>query len=188
VAPAQARVHQVQLDHDAPLERVGVQRVHCRDFFPCSRLVLRDGGVRRNLTGISQRPRYPFHWSVEKVRFVDFTGDGIPEIAWQLETAGGTVSSPSLKGVDGWDGAHVSHLFRFANAGKPPRGYAYVVFVTWKIVPGGAGGLPEIETKESLNHRNDANCCPSAYRVTRHRWDGQRIAPVPGSSHIVPSR
>jgi len=68
--------------------------------------------------------------------------------------------------------------------GVTPAGYAYVVYVVTKIVTG-TGGLPEIETRESLHRQTDANCCPSAYRVTRHRWDGTRIAPIPGSVRIV---
>jgi len=184
---ARPKVFKKQLDGDAPLERVLIQRVKCRESSPCSRLLLRDGKLRRRLTGISQRPRYPYHWSVRKVRFVDLTGEGVPEILWDLATVGGTGSSPSLKGVHRWDGRRAHRIFSFRNAGKPPRGYSYVVFVSWKVVPGPGGGLAEIETSESLHRRNDANCCPSAYRITRHRWDGRRIAPVPGSTQIEPA-
>jgi hypothetical protein len=49
------------------------------------------------LTPISQRPKHPWHWDVTKVRFRDLTGDGLPEIMWDLFTVGGTGSSPSLK-------------------------------------------------------------------------------------------
>jgi hypothetical protein len=139
------------------------------------------------LTRISQRPRFPYHWAVEEVRFRDLTGDGLPEILWDLFTVGGTGSSPSLKGVHRWDGSEASRIFRFANAGKPPPGYAYVIGVSWRIVKGRNGGLPEIETSETLHKRDDPTCCPSAIRVKRHRWNGTRIAPVAGSQVIEPA-
>jgi hypothetical protein len=110
------------------------------------------------LTRISQRPKYPYHWEVTKVRFRDLTGDGIPEIIWDLFTVGGTGSSPSLKGVHQWDGREASRIFRFANGRKPPPGYAYVIAVSWRIVDGGNGSLPEVETSESLHKRDDATC------------------------------
>jgi hypothetical protein len=62
-----------------------------------------------------------------------------------------------------------------------------VVFVSSRIVRGSGSNLPEIETRESLLDDDDSNCCPSAYRVGRHRWNGKRIAPVPGSSRIEPA-
>jgi hypothetical protein len=76
---------------------------------------------------------------------------------------------------------------RSAWMGAMSSGYAYVVFVTWRIVRPDGAGLPEIETSESLHRRNDASCCPSAYRVIRHRWNGNRIASVPGSTRIEPA-
>jgi hypothetical protein len=131
--------------------------------------------------------RYPFGWRVTTVRFVDFTGDGVKEILWRLDTSGGTVSSPSLRGVHKWNGRRVRRIFRFANGRKPPSGYSFVVFVRSRLIRGGSGDLPEITTRESLHTEEDANCCPSAYRVIRHRWNGRRIAPVPGSTVIDPA-
>jgi hypothetical protein len=128
----------------------------------CSRLAVQDGRRKAALTSFTQRPRFPYGWRVTRVRFVDFTGDGWSEVAWALETSGGTVSSPSLKGVHHWNGRHGSRIFSFSNARKPPRGYAYVVFTTWRVVRPAAGDLPEIETIESLHRRDDPNCCPSA--------------------------
>ena len=92
-----------------------------------------------------------------------FTGDGIPEIAYELGTVGGTVSSPTMFGVSQWTGTTAHRIFDFRNGGDPEPGYAYVGFVVTRIVTG-TGGLPEIET--------------------RHRWDGTGIAPVPGSVRI----
>jgi hypothetical protein len=184
--PAAAR--KVQLDGDASLERVSLQKNPCRDVsagYGCTRLALRDGGRRIHLTPFTQRPRFPYGWRVQTTRFLDFTGDGHAEIAWQLQTSAGTGSSPSLIGVHHWDGRRASLLFRFANGHKPPPGYAYVVSVSWRILRR-SGSLPEIKTRESLHHSDDGTCCPSAYRVMRHRWNGHRIAPVPGSTTIEP--
>jgi hypothetical protein len=139
---------------------VRIKRRRCEEPYPCTQLVLRDGKRRVKLTRISQRSKYPYHWEVTKVRFRDLTGDGIPEIIWDLFTVGGTGSSPSLKGVHQWDGREASRIFRFANGRKPPPGYAYVIAVSWRIVDGGNGGLPEVETSESLHKRDDATCCP----------------------------
>jgi hypothetical protein len=188
-ADAYGRVFRVQLDQDKPRERVLLQKTRCPNVSShgCSRLALRDGRRKTVLTRFTQRPRFPYGWRIRTVRFVDFTGDGSSEIAWALETSGGTVSSPSLRGVHHWNGRRASRIFRFSNARKPPRGYAYVVFVTWRIVRPAGGGLPEIETSESLHRRDDPHCCPSAYRVIRHRWNGNRIAPVPGSTRIEPA-
>src|SRR3954453_23824457 len=49
-------------------------------------------------------------------------------------------------------------------ARDPEPGYAYVVFVVTRIVTG-TGGLPEIETRESLHRTTDANC---SERVSHH--------------------
>lgn len=181
---ARTKVHTVELDGDAAPERVAVKRARCREAYPCTQLVLRDGRRRVKLTPISQRPRHPYHWAVARVRFHDLTGDGRPEIMWDIRTVGGTVSSPSLTGVHQWDGRRASRIFAFSNGRKAPPGYSYVVSARAEIVGGAAGALPEIETRESLHGPDDANCCPSAYRITGHRWDGRRIAPVPGSERI----
>jgi hypothetical protein len=186
-ATARDKVYRVQLDSDRARERVVVQKRRCRNLtaYGCSRLVLRDGKRRRVLTNFTQRPRYPYAWVVARVRFVDFTGDGIKEILWRLDTSGGTVSSPSLRGVHRWNGRSKRRIFRFANARTPPPGYSFTVFVSSRLIRGGP--LPEIKTRESLHTENDANCCPSAYRIMRHRWNGRRIAPVPGSEVIEPA-
>ena len=181
---AQGRTWRVNLDRDGARERVTTQKSPCRKFSPygCTRLVLRDGRRRVVLTPFTQRPRYPYGWRVRKVRFRDFTGDGRKEILWDLRTSGGTASSPSALGVHRWSGRRARRIFRFRNARKPPRGYSYVAFVTWSIVR--RGGLPQIRTKESLHRSGDATCCPSAYRVMRHRWNGRRIGRVRGSARI----
>lgn len=186
-ATARKTVWHVQLDGDERLETVRIKRRRCEEPYPCTQLVLRDGKRRVKLTRISQRPKYPYHWEVTKVRFRDLTGDGIPEIIWDLFTVGGTGSSPSLKGVHQWDGREASRIFRLANGRKPPPGYAYVIAVSWRIVDGGNGGLPEVETLESLHKRDDATCCPSAFRIGRHRWNGAKIARVAGSQVIEPA-
>ena len=188
-AAGQNKVSDVQLDQDRPRERVVVQKKPCKNVssYGCSRLLLRDGKRQAVLTPFTQRPRYPYGWRVRRVRFPDLTGDGRAEVLWALETAGATVSSPSLKGVHQWDGRRARRIFRFSNSRKPPTGYSYVVFVSSRIVPASGSGPPEIETRESLLDRDDSNCCPSAYRVIRHRWNGKRIAPVPGSTRIEPA-
>jgi hypothetical protein len=186
-ASARKTVWRVQLDGDQRLETVLIKRRRCDEPYPCTQLVLRDGKRRVKLTRISQRPKHPFHWEVTKVRFRDLTGDGVAEVMWDLFTVGGTGSSPSLKGVHRWDGRDASRIFRFANGGKPPPGYAHVIGVSWRIVKGRNGGLAEIETTETLHKRSDATCCPSALRVSRHRWNGTRIAPVAGSRVIEPA-
>jgi hypothetical protein len=179
------RVFDVQLDRDMPKERAVIQRSECR-VYPsgCSRLVVRDGKRQAVLTPFTQRPRYSYGWRVKTVRFPDLTGDGRPEILWSLQTAGATVSSPSLRGVDQWNGRHASRIFKFTTGRKPPAGYIAVVFVKSKVLAGPGGSPPEIETRELLLKRGDSNCCPSAQRVIRHRWNGKRIAPVPGSTRI----
>jgi hypothetical protein len=91
----------------------------------------------------------PYGWSVGRTRLIDFTGDGVPEIAYKLGTVGGTVSSPTLFGVSQWTGTSARRIFDFRNGRDPEPGYAYVVFVVTRIVTG-TGGLPEIETRESL--------------------------------------
>jgi hypothetical protein len=146
-------------------------------------LILRDGERRAVLTQFTQQPRYPYGWHVRTVRFPDLTGDGRPEILWSLATAGATVSSPSLRGVDQWNGRRASRIFKFTSRRDPPRGYIDVVFVKSRVVNSGSG-LPEIETREFLLDENDSTCCPSAYRLTRFRWNGRRIAAVPGSIRI----
>jgi len=183
LAQARDKVFRAQLDGDAPREQLRTEVRRCGEPFACSRLVVRDGPVARSLTPFRQT-RFRYGWTVSRTRLIDFTGDGIPEISYQLDTVGGTVSSPTMFGVSQWNGSTARRIFDFRNGRAPAPGYAYVVYVVTKIVTG-TGGLPEIETRESLHRQTDANCCPSAYRVTRHRWDGTRIAPIPGSVRIV---
>ena len=183
---ARDRIFRIQLDRDGPRERVLVQKRECKVYARgCSRLMVRDGERHAVLTQFTQRPRYPYPWAVRTVRFPDLTGDGRAEILWSLVTAGATVSSPSLRGADQWNGRRASRIFKFTNLRKPPRGYFAVVFVKSGVVSSGSG-LPEIERPEFLLDENDSNCCPSAYRVIRHRRNGERIAPVPGSTRIEP--
>jgi hypothetical protein len=183
---AREQIFRVQLDRDGPRERVLIQQRKCRVYARgCSRLIVRDGQREAVLTQFTQRPRYPYGWRVRTVRFPDLTGDGRDEILWSLQTAGATVSSPSLRGVDQWNGRRASRIFKFANGRKPPAGYSAVVFVKSRVLSS-ESGLPEIETREFLLDEDDSNCCPSAYRVIRHRWNGERIAPVPGSTRIEP--
>jgi hypothetical protein len=179
---ARDKVFRAQLDSDAPREQLRTEVRRCGQPFACSRLVVRDGSRRQALTAFRQTS-LPYGWSVGRARLIDFTGDGVPEIAYELGTVGGTVSSPTMFGVSQWTGTSARRIFDFRNGRDPEPGYAYVVFVVTRIVTG-TGGLPEIETRESLHRTTDANCCPSAFRITRHRWDGTRIAPVPGSVRI----
>jgi hypothetical protein len=179
------RVFDVQLDQDEQQERAVIQKSECRVYpLGCSRLVVRDGKRRAVLTPFTQRPRLPYGWRVKTVRFPDLTGDGRPEVLWSLQTAGATVSSPSLRGVDQWNGRRATRLFKFTTGREPPAGYIAVVFVKSKVLAGAGGSPPEIETRELLLRRGDGNCCPSAQRVIRHRWNGKRIAPVPGSTRV----
>lgn len=180
--PALGRTFGVQLDGDEPLERVTNKRRKCKAPFPCSQLVLRDGNSRRTLTGISQRPRYPYYWSVRGLQFLDLTGDGRSEIIWDLATVGGTGSSPSLTGVHRWDGQRLTQIFDLRNARRIEGSYVSL-YVRSEVVAG-SGLLPEIEITESLHGPSDSTCCPSGERVTRYRWDGTEMAFVPGSKQI----
>ena len=185
VASAATRVFSAQLDGDRALEQVRTEQRRCRQPSACSRLVIRDGRRRAVLSPLSQRPRLPYGWRVAKVRLRDLTGDGIKELVWNLSTVGGTVSSPTRMAVTSWDGRRARRLFTLENGGTPEPGYAYVVTATGTIVP--TGGLPEIETREALHTTEDPNCCPSAYRVQRHRWNGSSIAPVEGTKRVEPA-
>lgn len=184
-APAQARdrVTRAQLDGDPALEQLRTQVRDCGQPYRCSRLAIRDGRRQVSLTPLTQRPRFPYGWTVARKRLLDFTGDGISEIAFELRTAGSTVSSPWKYGVSRWDGRRAHRIFEMRNDRDPEPGYASVIYVVTTIVTD-TGGLPEIETRESLHRETDGNCCPSAFRITRHRWDGTSIAPVPGSVRI----
>jgi hypothetical protein len=183
-SPVQARdkVFRAQLDGDAPLEQLRTQFRRCGQPSACSRLVLRDGPRRRALTPLLQ-PRLSYGWTVRRTRLVDFTGDGIREIAYELVTVAGTGSSPTLFGISQWNGRNARRIFEFRSGREPEPGYAYVISVVTRIITG-AGGLPEIETRESLHRETDGTCCPSAFRITRHGWDSTRIAPVPGSTRV----
>lgn len=188
-AAGRDRAFIIQLDRDRPRERVLSQKRQCKVYVGgCSRLVVRDGKREAVITPFTQRPRFPYGWRVRHVSFPDLTGDGRAEILWSLATAGGTVSSPSLRGVDQWNGRRASRIFKFTSRRGPPPNYSYVVFVKSRIVRGSGSDLPEIETREFLLDRDDSNCCPSAYRLLRHRWNGKRIAPVPGSRRIEPTQ
>jgi hypothetical protein len=182
--PAHGRdkVFRAQLDGDAAPEQVRTQFRRCGQPAACSRLVVRDGSQRRALTPLRQS-RASYGWTVDRTRLLDFTGDGIRDIAYELETVAGTGSSPTLFGVSQWNGEQARRIFEFRNGREPEPGFAYVISVV-TIIVSRTGGLPELETRESLHRATDANCCPSAYRITRHRWDGTRISPVPGSVRV----
>jgi hypothetical protein len=183
-AHASDKVFRAQLDGDAPLEQLRTQVRRCGQPFPCSRLVLRDGRRRIVLTPFRQKRRFLNGWEVRRLRLVDFTGDGIKEIAYELHTAGGTASSPARFAVARWDGTKASGIFRFESGRQRPEpGYEYSLLLKTTIIRP-AGGLTEIETKDGLYHADDGTCCPSAVRTMRWRWDGTRIALVPGSKRI----
>jgi len=180
---ARAKVFRVQLDADKPREQVRIEPRRCEQPYPCSRVVVRDGQRRVALTKLTQ-PKDGYGWDVARVRVRDLTGDGRREIIWELDTAGATVSSPTLVGVDQWDGRRASRIFTFTNVGAMAEpGYSDVVTAQVKIVAG-TTALPEIETTESLHGRDDPNCCPSARRKRRHRWDGRHISPLPETKRI----
>ncbi|MDQ3742102.1 MAG: hypothetical protein M3389_14270, partial [Actinomycetota bacterium] len=42
-------------------------------------------------------------------------------------------------------------------------------------------GLRELVLRELLYERGDGTCCPTFVRTQRFRWDGDRMARVPGS-------
>lgn len=184
-AEGRDKIRRVQLDADAKLERVIVQRGRCRDTYPCSRLVIRDGNRRVALTKISQRPRHPYHWTVTRVRFRDLTGDGVREIIWSLFTTGGTGSSPALRGIHQWDGRRARRIFRLANARRVP-GYGYTLGVKARVIQPEGMALPQLEILEYLHGPNDATCCPSFVRRSRYQWNGERMALTPGSVSYEP--
>jgi len=182
-APSKS-TYRVQLDGDAALEQVRVQRRACKENFPCTRLVVRDGSRRAVLTPISQRPLAPYNWQVSNVRFHDFTGDGEPEIISTLLTVGGTGSSPMRIGVHTWSGTRATRIFDHQNATAAAEpGYDGVVTTRLRVIEE-EGKPAEIELRESLLAASDATCCPSAFRFTRYRFDGARLALVPGSKRL----
>jgi len=83
---AAAKTWRVELDGDDQQETVTTKKRRCSAPYPCTQLIVRDGDERVALTPVSQRPRYPYHWRVTKVRFRDLTGDGLPEVVWELFT------------------------------------------------------------------------------------------------------
>jgi hypothetical protein len=139
-SPVQARdkVFRTQLDGDTPREQLRTQVRRCGQPSACSRLVLQDGSRRRALTPFLQ-PRLSYGWTVRRTRLVDFTGDGIREIAYELVTVAGTGSSPTLFGISQWDGRNARRIFEFRNGREPEPGYAYVISVVTRVVTGASG-------------------------------------------------
>lgn len=173
------KVFRAQLDRDAPLEQVRKEVRRCREYSTCSRLVVVDDGRRAILTPLTQRPEHPYGWTIQDIRLVDFTGDGIKELAYELMTAGATASSPQMTVVGRWDGRRERRIFAFTDGRPPARGFAWAQVTVTEIVER-REGLPEIRSVEGLftGKGNEGTCCPSGLRYTRHRWNGRRIAPV----------
>jgi hypothetical protein len=189
VACAEARptMSSAQLDSDAALESVSVERGSARDCGgseSCSRVVLIDGSREVALSSFRQRGEPSnFLWSVEHLRTLDLTGDRAREIFWKQVTSGGTASSPLLFAVERWDGRRASRIFtlRITHAAS---GFAYSMPYEAKVIPP-RGGLRELATTEGLYDKNRATCCPNAVRHRRYRWNGRRMALVAGSTHLT---
>ena len=169
-----------QLDDDADIERVERRFVDCPEGLNapdapemCGYIAIVDGERDVRLTPTTQRPRFDFGWHpYEPVLLRDLTGDGRPELVWDLYTSGGTGSSPRLFGVHRWTDGRAVRIFQRTNR-RASRG-RYAIPFTLKVLPP-RRGLRELRVREGLYARGDSTCCPSFVRTTRHRWDGRRM-------------
>jgi hypothetical protein len=180
---AQAQSLAVQLDTDASLEHVERVVADCpaEDFGApggCSFIRVIDGDARVAITPLSQRPRNPYGWAAGPPRLRDLTGDGRPEIVWELDTAGGTGSSPRRVGVHRWTGHRAVKLFSTSGLTRDSQPIRLDVLAPRR-------GLRELRLVELVYRPQDATCCPGFRRTTRYRFDGRRMARVPGSTRLT---
>jgi hypothetical protein len=186
---AEGSVLRVQLDRDAPLEKLVTKRVSAEDCgapTACSRLLLVDGQRRVALSTIRQRGEPSnYRWRIASVRPVDLTGDGIRDVMWKQETVGATASSPVLFAVSRWNGRRAEKVFTLRIRRRPAAGYYASIPLSVRIKRN--AGARELWTTEGLYRAGDGDCCPSALRHRRYRWNGRRIALVPGSTRVVPT-
>ena len=183
-----------QLDRDEPLERVERRFVDCPPDLnaptapeQCGFIAVVDGGVERRLTPITQRPRFDYGWyPYAPVVLRDLTGDGLPELVWDLMTSGGSGSSPRRFGVHRWTGEGAVRIF-VRSQRVAVGGYRYVLPVALDVLPP-RRGLRELRLRDLLYERNDSTCCPAAVRTRRYRWNGERMAFVRGSTRVRRTR
>jgi hypothetical protein len=189
-ADARTPIRMVQLDTDAALESLRIERGStrdCRGPEPCSRLALDDGTRTVALSTFRQRGRpSTYLWSIEHLRVLDLTGDGPREVFWNQETTGGTGSSPRLFAVDRWDGHRAKRIFTLTGSTRGAGGFAYSLPYDVKVARE-PGGVRELATTEALYSSDRPGCCPNALRHRRYRWNGRRIALVAGSSRLTPA-
>lgn len=194
VAWAGVAVHdstlRVQLDRDRPLETLRAQRIsaqQCRAPSACSRLLLVDGRRRVALSTFRQRGRpSSYKWRIASVRAVDLTGDGVRDVMWKQETVGATASSPVLVAVSRWTGRAARRIFTLKVRRHSAPGYEIALPLSVRVKRD-RPGRRELWTTEGLYRVGDGDCCPSALRHRRYRWNGRRLALVPGSTRVSPT-
>lgn len=97
---------------------------------------------------------------------------------WKLDTSGGTGSSPVKVGVDRWTGQRAVRLF--ATSGRTESSLP----LRLDVLPP-RRGLRELRLVELVYGPGDFTCCPGHKRTTRLRFDGRRLAIVPGPTRLV---
>lgn len=178
-----------QLDEDPAIERVERRLVDCPDGLNapegpemCGYVAIVDGERDVRLTPTTQRPRFDYGWRPDPVRLRDLTGDGRPELVWDLSTSGGTGSSPRRFGAHLWTGERAVRIFMREQRQRAGR-IRYVLPFRLDVLPP-RRGLRELRVHEALYRMRDSTCCPSFRRTTRHRWDGERMRLVRGSTIV----
>jgi hypothetical protein len=184
-ASAQTSSDSVQLDGDPALETVQRVREPCPPGVnapaiddACGVIRIVDGARSVAITELTQRPRLNYGWVPAKPVLRDLTGDGRAEIVWQLDTSGGTGSSPRLVGVHSWTGERAVRLFSTSGLTRD------ALPIRLDVLPP-RRGLRELRLVELLYGRDDATCCPGRRRTRRYRFDGTRMKPVPGSTRVT---
>lgn len=174
----------VQLDRDAPLERVVREYVDCPAGLnvpqipeACGTIRIVDGARSQRITPLDQLPRHDYGWYPSFPRFADLTGDGRPEVIWSLSTSGGTGSSPGAVGVHRWNSRSAKRIFYRSPSGGRTQSSRL------RILPK-RRGRRELQLVEYVRASGDATCCPTFRRTRRYRYDGRRMAPVKGSTHL----
>ena len=179
-----------QLDADPEIERVERRFVDCPEGLNapdaaemCGYIAIVDGERDVRLTPTTQRPRFDYGWHPhEPVVLRDLTGDGRPELVWDLSTSGGTGSSPRRFGAHVWTGERAVRLFMREQRQRAGR-LRYVLPFRLDVLPP-RRGLRELRVREALYRGRDSTCCPSFLRTSRYRWDGERMRLVEGSTRV----
>lgn len=182
-----------QLDDDPELEQVERRFVDCPDAISaseapeqCGYIAVVDAGVSYPLTPTTQRPLYDYGWYPgAPVVLRDLTGDGRPELIWDLHTAGGTGSSPRRFGVHRWTRNGPVRIF-MRQQKRGLRG-SYRLPVRLGVLPP-RRGLRELRLRELLYDGDDSTCCPSFVYTRRFRWSGERMRYVDGSERLRAAR